>query len=402
MFTLRANEGDELARAESEKANAVLVSATPFRVDENTREEGSSWKRNQTAWIIMATGLAIVALAEPLRGSLEETFGPQHTHVIELLVYIVEHLGAVVFVAMIIRLAIEEAANKRALSEVSAAASAAVKAKVGEAFKRVDVTVAKFEDLVEHVNAKLETIQTVTGGNLYGKRLEKGAREEIARVYLNPVFFRPLYKLDLTLTPKGDDTLEVKIRTDTQIENISQTAQPYTVSALLDNALFYSKAARFPRAARFERFEFGPNTPEGRLHASYQPLDVESLTADKLRECLQEKGSDLSFQYDPGELIPPQGLYFIKMEATQQMRESDLFVWNMMIATQEMQVTVHLEGDLTTKNFLVIARPVHHKSNLNLIPTVNESDTALSWTIDGVLLPYQGVNLWWSRTTLGE
>jgi hypothetical protein len=375
-------------------------------------------KRSTTPWIIMAISLLVVAFVEPTHhavnrhreaaaaatatksadGATERTATvppDQEQGFLGIFFYTVEHLAAVVFVAMIVRVVLEEAAERHAVATMTTV----VREKLDEAFESVDQKVANFEAQVSKVEAELHSMEVLTGGNLYSKRLQPGDKEEIARVFLNPVFFRPSFKLDLTLTPRGQDIVDLCIRTDGLLENISTESQPYSVSALLDNVLFNSGTASFSRSAKFDRFEYGPNTAKGRERGALQPFDLSRYKVEELKEArhLTEVGTDLAFSYTPGDKIPPGETYFIKMEGTQQMRESDLLLWYMFTATQDLELNVHLEGGLTVENFTVIARPIHHKEHIPFEPKYNEDGTRMTWVVKGVLLPYQGVTVWWSR-----
>ena len=375
-------------------------------------------KRSLTPWIIMVISLLVVAMVEPAHHKLKErrtaaadAASPnsaagtidrpaaepteQDEGFLGIFFYTIEHLAAVVFVAMIVRVVLEEAAERNSV----AAITTAMRGKLDEAFMAVDEKVGNFVAQMTKVEAELHSMEVLTGGNLYGRLLQQADKEEIARVFLNPVFFRPGYKLDLTLTPKGQDIMDLCIRTDALWKNISPESQPYSVAAVLDNVLFNSGTASFSRSAKFDRFEYGPNTAKGRERAALQPFDLSRYTVDELKKAghLADVGTDLAFSYTPGDNIPSGETYFIKMEATQQMRESDLLLWYMSAASQDLELSVHMKGGLTAENFTVIARPLHHKDHIAFEPKYSEDRTVMTWVVKGVLLPYQGVTVWWSR-----
>jgi hypothetical protein len=309
--------------------------------------------------------------------------------------YVLEHLGAVIFVAMLVRLAIE----KRAQEEATQSVSHAVNEEVKKAFVDVNSQINLFNTRVNDVSAslanvdmRLSTIQVVTGGTLYAKKLKPADREEIAATFLNPVFFRPNYNLTIRLTPKEQDLIDVQIETDSELQNISKQPQPLLIKAFLDNVLFQQGAKSLARSSKFHRFEFGPNTSAGRDVARRQPLLVSHGMND---EFVKTVSDNLVFEYAPGIEIPPDTIYFVKMYAEQQMRTSDLFVWFMQVATESFSITVNLEGDLTTESFAVIARPMHHGQHSNF--AVKDDDKKkLSWRFEHIVLPYQGIQLWWS------
>jgi hypothetical protein len=379
------------------------------------------WERDRFTLLFMALGLAMVAAAEPLRTELLKHLarGSRLIVWIEPLAYTFEHLGAVLFVATLLRIWIEERAQERANRLAVEEVKNAMKEKLDVAFRTVDEKVNQFNTTVDKlshevgtgvaealqsfnekvldVNQKMESLQTVLGGNLYGRRLDQADRTEIGKVYLNPEFFRPLYRLELKLKLLQDDIIEVGIETDALIENISKDKANHTVSARLDNVLFKSRARSVKTESKMIRFEYGPNTVAGRQQASLQALNFDSCTPDELKKLLREDGTDLIFEYPFGIPIPPNETYFMKVVASQFMREGDLFVWKMFVATQKLEIVVHLADGLTADSFLVVARPVHHRAHPNFGPALKENGQRLEWTIDGVLLPYQGVELWWSR-----
>ena len=188
-----------------------------------------------------------------------------HERLIDLLAYIAEHTGAVLFVAMIIRLGIEAAAQRRALSEVEAA----MNDRADVAFESVDQKVKAFEGVssvdksVDKVSSSIKSIEGISiGGSLYGQRLKGEAKERIETSVINPVIFRPLYKLCLTLSPAvanddNCDLVEVKVDTDYSIENLNSFAQPHTIRATLDNVLFRSMTKHMQRDSKFLKCEFG-------------------------------------------------------------------------------------------------------------------------------------------------
>ena len=176
-------------------------------------------------YVWMALGLMCVAFSEPLRDAalrhhLSEIaataqplkYADPFVRYTDLGAYVLEHLGAVIFVAMLVRLAIE----KRAQEEATQSVSHAVNEEVKKAFVDVNSQINLFNTRVNDVSASLaqmwicvfSTIQVVTGGTLYAKKLKPADREEIAATFLNPVFFRPNYNLTIRLTPKEQDLIE--------------------------------------------------------------------------------------------------------------------------------------------------------------------------------------------------
>jgi hypothetical protein len=360
-----------------------------------------------TPYLWMIVGLLCVASSEPLRNWALTRHGLAVEHPpasaprqplpsedtfernIGLGIYVLEHLGAVLFVAMLVRLAIEKQTQKEAVRGVKDA----VNEEVRKAFVDVNAQIGKFIKTVDAVNEKLETIQALTGGSLYAGKLTPADKDEIKALFLNPAFFRPSYHLTLHLTPKGQE-LTVRITADARLQNISNKPQPFKIEAFLDD---------FPQpgtisvatASKFHSFEFGPDNPIGRDVARRQPFEV---SYGENHTFVEAVGNRLRFKYDPQISIPVEEVYFVKMDAEQQMRTSDLFVWNMQVPTEKFHFKVCLEGDLTTDNFTLIARPMHHGQHDNFAP-VKEEKKELIWQIDNVVLPYQGIQLWWSPKT---
>jgi hypothetical protein len=348
----------------------------------------------------MTLGLLAVALTEPLREAVlrlhPAVSGPPpqvqtediFERYVDLGAYVLEHLGAVIFVAMLVRLAIE----RQAQNEVVTRLRNALNQEVAKAFVDVNAQVGLFNTTVAEVNASLKTIQVMTGGSLYAQKLKPADRQVITTTFLDPAFFRPSYDLAILLTPKEEDLIAVEITTDARLQNISNRPQPLKISAFLDNNLMQQGARSVPTASKFHRFEFGADTPAGRESAARQPFIVSQEGNEKF---VREVGDRLVFAYDPKINIGREEIYFVKMSAEQQMRRSDLFVWTMAMPTEKLHFTVRLAGELTTENFTLIARAMHHgePDNFEGKPTGNKE---MLWCIENVVLPFQGIQLWWS------
>lgn len=343
----------------------------------------------------MVIGLLCVAFAGPVRDWVVNIYAASHPGehpkfkiYADLVAYVVEHLGAVVFVAMLVRLAIE----KKTQQEAVGAVSQAVKDQVAVAFGDVDEKIANFNRAIGTVNDSLKTIQVVTGGSLYGQKLTPEDRDQIAKTFLNPAFFRPYYKLTIYLAQRGSGLMGVNIKTYAGLQNISNHPQPLKIAAFLDNALFQHEGGSVSTASKFHRFEYGLDTSDGRDMASRRPLLVDH---EGNAQFATEVGDRLVFDFDPKISIQPTETYFVKMFAEQQMRTSDLFIWTMQLPTEHLDFTVHLEGALTTENFTLIARPMHHGEHGDFQGT-KISEQEHFWTIKNVVLPFQGIQLWWS------
>jgi hypothetical protein len=74
------------------------------------------------------------------------------------------------------------------------------------------------------------------------------------------------------------------------------------------------------------------------------------------------------------------------------MRSRDLFVWNMSSLTRSLRTEVTLSDELVAANFKVSAREMHHHDGLITAGQTNPS----VWEIQQVLLPHQGIEIWWS------
>jgi len=371
----------------------------------------SSWRRvlaSPYTWMIV--GLLGVALAEPVRNiGIRKWCSPEGNVATvaqesenpclrrwDLGAYVLEHLAAVIFVAMLIRLAIEKRAQEEAVEGVSDA----VKAEVKKAFVDVNAEIEQFNTKVgdvknnlTSVDERLSTIQVVTGGSLYAQKLKHADREKIAETFLDPVFFRPRYDLTVRLTAKEQDLLNVQIEIDSRLQNISKVPQSLIITAFLDNVLFRQGTTNVATESKFHRFEFGPDTEAGRELARRQPFHVSEEGNERF---ISKVGDNLVFTYDPQIKIPVGETFFVKVLAEQQMRSSDLFVWIMQAPTENFNIKVNLEGNLTKENFTVIARPMHHVQHESLAPKQDSDNKTLSWSIETVVLPYQGVQLWWS------
>ena len=349
-------------------------------------------RRDWTAVWFMIAGACLMVAVEFGRDFAESHLAP---HWVTLLAYAIEHLGAVVVAAMIVRIGLEQAQLERSLEEMSKA----VRQRVAIAFKNVDMIVKAVDLKVKHIDAELEAIQTITGGNLYGARLEDEGRKEITKL-LNSNFYRPEYNLTLTLTPVANgEIVEVKMDVFYLLENISKEDQLFSIIASLENILYTSKTAAPSKPSRFERVEFGPNTSAGIKQAALQPVTFDRPEVDKLEQekILKNVQDELVFEYRPELKMAPREIYFVKICAIQEMRESELFVWNMQVVTQLVTVTVQLKGDLNNDTFSVKMRPIDPEKYKDLTP--KDSVDTLKWEINGPILPRQGMRIWWSRKT---
>ena len=386
------------------------VSGRPKTADDRGREKMRAdepgdkrrQKRDWTAAWLMLFGIGLMVFVEFEReyqlgrsfltryDSLHWLNAVSEARWVPVLGYAVEHLGAVVFAAMLVRVYLEQAAQREAVSQVSNA----VKEKLGPALDQ-------FGEQVTVIRSQMNQIQTITGGNLYGKILDPKSREEIGKMLLDATFFRPEYNLELTLTsvPGQKGLVEVQMNSDYQIQNISKEVQYLSIFTSLENVLYKSEIYSNPKPSRFEKIEFGHHTDQGRKQAGLQPLRFGP--SDPGRELLAEKDDELVFDYKTDMRMLRNETFFVKILATQQMRESDLFVWNMQEVTKLLKVTVHLAGGLTKDNFSVIVRPMDRKNHTGCVPADENADPSkqanpLQWTIPGPILPHQGVHIWWS------
>ena len=382
--------------------------------------------KNKGAFFWILLGLLLMGVTEPLQIGINNQYEAKvavkdpsqrptsqqianRERLVDLVANFVEHFGTVLFVAMIIRLGIEAGAQERASAEAQEAMKALLRERLAEAFQKVDERVGAFVQTVNEVNESIakvqdsvKTMEKIVSGRLYLK-LEGTAKEQFEKNILDPVFIRPLYKLHLNIAPPkqpdgefntGADLVEVTISTDYSIENWTSVDQPHEIRATLDNVLFSSKTRQMRRQSEFLKCEFGEDTVPGRQAAARRPFDLKQLEAEKL---IRDVGDDRQFEYTPPEPVPAGKIYFVAMKSTQFMRDSDAFYWNMRLPTEVLELEVKLDGGLSTENFSVRAIPVHHGDHNDFRVDDKKDPTFLKWKIDGVLLPYQGVQLWWSR-----
>jgi hypothetical protein len=69
--------------------------------------------------------------------------------------------------------------------------------------------------------------------------------------------------------------------------------------------------------------------------------------------------------------------------------------------TKGFGVSIGFAGGFSRADFQVDARELHHIGREAFRDTFKEEKNVLSWRINQVLLPYQGVEIWWSPRQTG-
>jgi hypothetical protein len=281
-------------------------------------------------------------------------------------------LGAVLVVSYLIRELIEKGQQKVWQNALS---------------KRVDNILIPAVNQVRELNVDLGI--TLRNSLIFDN---EDARKELTRKVLRPDFIRRNYVLTLTLEGNPGDK-HVKVTTDTNyiLENVANAARTYSIRGWIDTA--QDAWLEKDQQSKFTFLAFGP--AELREQDSHRPIEATQLSDPKI---VKRSELTLELEYPIKPDIPVKGKYFSRLTAVQYMRCQEQFIWNMAYVTDRLDVVVELRGNLTWKNFAVSPRPMHHQDKFDREPAaIALSDQeARTWTIAGVLLPNQGVQVWWS------
>lgn len=338
--------------------------------------------------IILLIGLVLAFGAEPLA---DFVIGHYHqkeiSWLLEGLGYGFEHLGFVLVVAMLVRVAIEEASERQFIDlvndKVSKQIEESIRLNALEALKPVQDAVKKLDE---------ELGSTIRRKDVLDDQSLKVLQAKV----LNPVFIRSGYLLNLTLEPltspgaEWNDLIKVRVGIQYRIRNITSSTQEFPIEAWVDTMIEPEGLAETEKC-QFTRFVCGPD--ETREDNRLRGYNLVKLNEDG-KIWRDNGGLWLKHQLPGG--LPANSAYYVEIDAVQVMRKQDVFVWNMGGLTSELTILVSFAGGYSSKNFHVDARELHHIGRENFAKTrkVDENDWP-SWSIPQVLLPYQGVEIWW-------
>lgn len=215
------------------------------------------------------------------------------------------------------------------------------------------------------------------------------AREELTSKVLRPDFIRRNYRLTLTLqTIPASYVLRVTTETEYLLENVSRETKPWTIRGWIDTARD-QWLYQFPKS-RFVFLSFGKE--EFREASSHRPVDLDPQTNKLL--VLTEERDALTLAYPMDEPIHAGERYYIRLIAEQVMQIQDQFVWNMVHVTDKLDLVVKLRGSLDWNRFAVVPRLLHHQDHF-IESSPQPANGECLWQLKNILLPYQGVQIWW-------
>lgn len=281
-----------------------------------------------------------------------------------------KELGAVLVVSYLIRELIEESQQQAFQNTLS----------------------AKVKESLLPAIQQVEKLQEDLGITIRNEKIIKDAatRNLLTEKVLRPKLVRRNYKLTLTL--EGETYADrIKVTTESYylIENLTTEVQEYSIVGWIDIIQDHWLSGAPPGI--FTSLAYGPEHAEEQ--DGHRFVDLSYLSSKAKREKLN---LELSYPIVPN--LPPQSRYFTKMTAVQYMRCQEQFVWNMAYVTENLEICIVLKGGLNWSNFEVNPRLMHHQEQFSEKPDispVNNQDSR-SWKLNSFLLPYQGVQIWWS------
>jgi len=351
----------------------------------NAREAESGERRGTLT--VLLVGLVLAVGAGPLACWISSIASPRFGKIIAAFDYGFEHLGVVLVVAWVVRVAIENASQRAFLNVVDSKVREQIKQSIDrfhrESLAPLDVTIKKLDD---------EFGFRIRKPGL----LDKESLEVLKGMVLSPKLIRPEYDLYLTLEPLSEargmpgGLIKVGSREEYYVRNITNEVQEYHVEAWIDTMFEPPGISQIDRCD-FTRFVWGPE--DLRTENDLRPFDLMKMRREG--EIKRDHGAVwLKHVLQGG--IPAGATYYVEIEASQVMRVTDIFVWNITGLTQRFRVRVGFAGGYTAADFHVDARELHHIGHDAFRDTFKDDSGVLSWSVNQVLLPYQGVEIWWA------
>jgi len=367
----------------------------------------SQWIQNHPAWIQSHAETTQSRPAAP---------GPHHIQLPDYLVYFVEHLGAVLLVAMLVRIALEEKFQQTFLNRVQRGVENSIDETSKEVLPRslgpLKQRIDEFNDTIERADKQIDQLHVELTYKIF-EALDPQLRKDFEEKVMNAPFFRPKYHLQLRMRPfvgadgKNDpDILEVHVSNKYWVTNYSKSQRTFPVKSWLDDIIWPAGK----REARFTRFAFGqvfradpsgereddPLDDLARHPEKYQAQLLPNANIDDLKaEHINSAHGMLHFQY-PIERINPGDTYEVVIEGIQLMHRHDNFVWNFVTLTKQLYLTLDLEGGLTDRDLEVFPRLLHHGDDPQRNKAKETATRLVDLTHQQVFLPYQGVEIRWS------
>jgi hypothetical protein len=286
-----------------------------------------------------------------------------------------EHLGAVIVVAMLVRATLEAASQR----ELFRALGGNIQTVIQTYLEPLQSSVRPIQEGLTHVTEQLQPLQNSIGSIVDSltfkiRRIFEDARlfDTLRKNILDPDFVRPYYKLFLTLQflEGHQDLLKVSVTTEYEVENISGEEKEYEVVSWLDDMIRLTEDPHSHKVGFTE------------VKVSQNFLRVEHYES-------REDGMFL-LKIPKNSIEPGEGL-FVKIDGVQIMRTEDHFVWNLVTVTGKMEISIELKDGLNFDQLVTHPRAMHH-TDLN---TTEQTSSIWKMRIDHVLLPYQGVEIRW-------
>lgn len=273
----------------------------------------------------------------------------------EFIALFLEHLGIGLFAVTVLKIFIEEAAQKQFLTLLRT-----------DVKEQVSTTVISF----------IRRGSWILNDQVLKKELEDSV--------LLPHFTRPEYNVTLRLEPLENhpDLLKVWITLEYHVKNVSDIPRAYPLSAWLDDVIKLDDLAA----------ESKPGFRSVSINAVDYPIQNQSGAK---RVSCEELMIQLTGISTP--IINPEDRIPVRVVGMQIMRIADHFVWNLPTITHKLGLSIELGGGLTFDQLEVCPREMHHISHQEFIGTLDDSEPN-TWrlSINHVLLPFQGVELRWA------
>ena len=332
-------------------------------------------------WIILLLGLALSIGSKPLEDTIAERVDQTYQKLVHVLGYGFEHLGVVLVVAWLVRVAIERASERQFLRVVTAnmrqQISTSIKGVAAESLRPLQESIGKLDDVLGY---------TIRREGLLDDESQKVLKERV----LSPKFIRTEYALRLTLEPFSADLVNVRSRSIYSVKNVTKAPAKYTVEAWVDT-MFEPAGLGRNGESRFTRFNSGPED-------SWSEVELRPFVIDDMisQGKIYRNNGGVWLRYELHDELPPEATYKVDLEGSQLMRSTDLFVWTMNGLTRRFTVSVEFAKGYTDADFDLEARELHHIGRDAFRQTFRNEEGVHSWSINQVLLPYQGVEIWWS------
>jgi hypothetical protein len=351
----------------------------PANLKRSTLKRGLAWIKEELGTISIALVGALLILLSIRSQKLVERSWPHHG---EVAGYLIEHLGAVMIVAVLVRVAIEEGTERKFLWSVNHLVQDEIKKSINKS------SVESIQPLKDVIDQAKHSIEQLATGLTYKiiQNLDPNLRKVLEAYVLNSPFVRPQYTLELTLRPfpqdLNSDILEVSVRTLYTIKNRTDDRAKYECESWLDDVVRPSGNS----GCKFTWFSFEELDTEGEESASF-PYDLSVLE----REGRIYSG-DGTLRLKFPIMIGKGATYRVTIEGKQLMRRHDVFVWNVVTLTNQIDLTVNLDG-VTLSELDIFPRALHHAAGQ---AEKKNHDRGVMMTLHQVFLPYQGVEVRWS------